>query len=37
VHGGPGANAAHAALARAGFGGSVYRAVLRRAIATGYA
>ncbi|HEX5117052.1 MAG TPA: NAD(P)/FAD-dependent oxidoreductase [Pseudonocardiaceae bacterium] len=37
VHGGPGANAARAALARAGVGGGVYWAVLRRAIAAAYA
>ncbi|HEX5406306.1 MAG TPA: NAD(P)/FAD-dependent oxidoreductase, partial [Pseudonocardiaceae bacterium] len=36
VHGAPGANAARAALARAGVGGAMYRAVVRRALAAAY-
>jgi phytoene dehydrogenase-like protein len=36
VHGGPGANAARAALARAGVAGGVYRAIVRRALAAAY-
>ncbi len=37
VHGGPGANAAKAALTRAGFGGAAYAALLRRLHAAVYA
>jgi phytoene dehydrogenase-like protein len=37
VHGAPGANAARAALARAGVGGGMYRALVRRAMELAYA
>jgi phytoene dehydrogenase-like protein len=36
VHGAPGANAARAALARAGVGGAMYRALVRRALDLAY-